>query len=354
MKRRLVNPWILGFVASCIFAYIVTNIFMDSLDSHEYEPSLGKYTYTANKFFRIRREGWATTYIGKYNTFGNNEIDKNDVSKYAIWGDSEVTAFPVPDAYKMGQQLTNMFSKIGQEFIGFGIAHSNNTLADYIVDLSKYESLIPNIASHYIVLCNLKDDTLPPLKRDPGCTKFEYHPEFRLVTSVCRPRYQSVFHQLSKYNMRMVSYFFGEISGYRVRLPWNREETDKSDRLIEKKLPYDKLDAWEFILGELRRQSSKPITFLYCPYRPAILGKQVSFEDPDRYDKEIFADICKKYNIGFIDLSERFNDFFLKTNKFPRGFANTFPGRGHLNIDGQRLVAEAIFSNELNRNSLKQ
>ena len=323
---------------------------MDSLDSHEYDQALGKVTYTANTYYRIRREGWATTFIGKYNTFGIKDIDNNYRPKIAIWGDSEVTAFPVPDESKMGQQVSMMFAGAGRELVGFGIAHSDNNLADYIVALNKYESLIPNITSHYIVLNNLKDDTLPLQNINTDRSKFIYNGNFQIIESDNRRRHQKIYYLLSKYNLRMVSYFFGKVSRYRVQFPWGRhQETANIDKPIEKP-PYDKVEAWEFILGELRRQSDRPITFLYCPYRPAIIGDNVSFEDPQKEDKLIFANLCRKHNIGFIDLTDQFNGFFLNTNKFPRGFANTFPGRGHMNVDGHRMVAEAIFTNELSRN----
>ena len=67
---------------------------MDSLASHEYDPALGKFMYTANTYHRMRQEGWATTFIGKYNTFAIKDIDKNKLPKIAIWGDSEVDSLP--------------------------------------------------------------------------------------------------------------------------------------------------------------------------------------------------------------------------------------------------------------------
>lgn len=327
---------------------------MDSLPSHEYDPALGKFMYTPDTYIRWRQEGWATTFIGKHNTLAVRDIDKNELPKIAIWGDSVVEALQVPDATKMAQQLSQMFARSGHQVLGFAIAHSENSLADYIVDLREYESLMPDIVSHYIVLCDLKDDTLPNRNIRTGRSEFIYDNGFRIVESENKGPYQQVYNQLSKYNLRMASYVFGKVTRYRVQLPWNRREVAADTDKQAKEPAYDKLDAWEFILGELRRQSSKPITFLYIPYRPAILNGKVSFEDTQQDDKKILAGICRRHNIGFIDLTEHFNDFFLKTMMFPRGFANSFPGRGHLNAHGHRIVAEAIFSNELSRDFVKQ
>ena len=111
MKRWLVNSWTLGFLVSCIFAFIVTNIFMDSLLSHEYDTALGKFMYSPNTYIRCRQEGWATTFVGKYNTFAVKDIDKNELPKIAIWGDSAVEAIQVSDATKMAQQVSEMFAR---------------------------------------------------------------------------------------------------------------------------------------------------------------------------------------------------------------------------------------------------
>lgn len=325
---------------------------MDSLPSHEFDPVFGKFMYTPNTYIRWRAEGWATTFVGKHNTIAAKDIDKNELPKVAIWGDSVVEALQVPDESKMAQQLSKMFAQSDQKTLGFAIAHSENSLADYVVDLREYESLIPNIITHYLVVCDLRDDTLPNRNIWTGRSEFIYDGKFRLVESENRRQHQQYYNQLSKYGLRMVSYFFGKVTRWQIQLPWNSRKPVDPDKSVNKVTSYDKIEAWEFILSELRRQSDRPITFLYIPYRPAILRGKISFEDPQKEDKKIFAYICQKHNIGFIDLSEKFNDFFRNTNIFPTGFVNTFPGRGHLNVHGHRIVAKAIFLNERNRNSL--
>jgi hypothetical protein len=319
---------------------------MDSLYSHEYDQALGKFQYTANTYYRKREEGWATTFVGMHNTFAIKDIDKNQLPKIAIWGDSEVEAFQVPDTSKMAQQVSDMFARTGHRLLGLGIAHSDNSLADYVVDLRRYESLIPKIVSHYIVICDL-NDTLPTANANRST--FEYNHGFKLVDSECRPPHQRVLNQLRKYNLRIISYLYGKVSKYRVQLPWSRREAVNVHKVAEEPA-YEKLEAWKFVLGELRKQSTMPITFLYCPYVPTIRNGGICLKDSSERDKMILAGICRRHDIVFIDLTERFLDFYSKNKVFPRGFANTMPGRGHLNGYGHRLVAEAIFSNELRRN----
>ena len=215
-------------MASCIFAYVVTNMFMDRLIPHEYDPALGKFMYAPNTYARARQEGWATTFVGKHNTFAIRDIDKNPLPKIAIWGDSMVEGLQVPDENKMAQQVSAMFARTGRQFLGVGIAHSANNLVDYIVDLREYELLIPNIVSHYIVFNNVEDDTLPDRNTGTERSRFWYKDGFVLFESDNKRPHQEIHDLLGRLNLRMVSYFIGKVSRYRVQLPWkHREATAK-------------------------------------------------------------------------------------------------------------------------------
>jgi len=328
-------------------------MFMDRLIPHEYDEALGKYMYAPNTYGRARQEGWATTFVGKHNTFAIKDIDKNELPKIAIWGDSAVEGLQVPDEKKMAQQVSEMFVQKGWPTIGVGIAHSANNLVDYIVDLQEYELLIPHIISHYIVFSNVEDDTLPDRNTGTERSRFWYKDGFMLFESDNRRPHQEIHDLLGKLNLRMVSYFIGKVSRYRIQFPWNHSEAiARTDREAEEP-PYNKVDAWEFIFGELRKQTTKPITLIYTPALPHIRRGSIHLKDSSQREKDLItiAEVCQRHSIDFIDLTENFNDFFLKTMKFPRGFANTFPGRGHFNADGHRLIAEAIFLHELKRSS---
>lgn len=328
-------------------------MFMDRLIPHEYDPALRKFMYAPNTYGRARQEGWATTFVGKHNTFAIRDIDKNKLPKVAIWGDSMVEGLQVPDGNKMAQQVSAMFARTGRQFLGVGIAHSSNNLVDYIVDLQEYELLIPSIVSHYIVFNNVEDDTLPDRNTDTERSRFVYDGGFRLVESDNKRKHQEMHDLLGRFNLRMVSNFIGKVSRYRVQLPWKHREAVAKIAKQAEVLPYNKLDAWEFIFGELRKQTTKPITLVYAPALPHIRRGTIHRKDSPERERDLMtiAEFCRRHSIDFIDLTENFNDFSLKTMKFPRGFANTFPGRGHFNVDGHRIVAQAIFLHELRRNS---
>lgn len=55
-----------------------------------------------------------------------------------------------------------------------------------------------------------------------------------------------------------------------------------------------------------------------------------------------FQAACARQGIKFIDMREDFILFYQATGRFPRGFPNTRPSRGHFNAEGIGLVADAV------------
>ena len=56
-----------------------------------------------------------------------------------------------------------------------------------------------------------------------------------------------------------------------------------------------------------------------------------------------FSEACEAAGVLFVDMSERFLQAYEAEHILPHGFANTAMGQGHLNADGHRLVAEALY-----------
>jgi hypothetical protein len=67
---------------------------------------------------------------------------------------------------------------------------------------------------------------------------------------------------------------------------------------------------------------------------------------------KIFKDACHDNGIYFVDMPNIFLEEYKKTHTLPYGFANTALGSGHLNKNGHRLIANALFQkiNEINKN----
>lgn len=58
---------------------------------------------------------------------------------------------------------------------------------------------------------------------------------------------------------------------------------------------------------------------------------------------EAFARACAAADVTFIDMTDVFLKAYSEDFTLPHGFANTPAGTGHLNADGHRMVAEALY-----------
>lgn len=69
---------------------------------------------------------------------------------------------------------------------------------------------------------------------------------------------------------------------------------------------------------------------------------KVLTEDGEKYIN-IFKNCCKEYNIEVIDVTQRFISNYEENYELPYGFANTLPGKGHLNKVGHELIADELY-----------
>ncbi|MBQ9527465.1 MAG: SGNH/GDSL hydrolase family protein [Fretibacterium sp.] len=63
-------------------------------------------------------------------------------------------------------------------------------------------------------------------------------------------------------------------------------------------------------------------------------------------DEEVtaqFAGLCKETGIHFLDMSSRFLEEYNRDYTLPYGFCNTSVGKGHLNREGHRMMADELF-----------
>ena len=56
-----------------------------------------------------------------------------------------------------------------------------------------------------------------------------------------------------------------------------------------------------------------------------------------------FRNACERAGVTFVDLTDDFLAAYASEHILPHGFANTAMGAGHLNADGHRLAAEALY-----------
>ena len=99
-------------------------------------------------------------------------------------------------------------------------------------------------------------------------------------------------------------------------------------------------ESLERVFTLLTQIYDKEIIILYHPR--VSIGKDgnlnVFAEDTD----EVFRKVCTKYDVSFVDMSEKFKQSYNDSFEVPYGFSNTTLGQGHFSAAGHRMVAEEL------------
>jgi lysophospholipase L1-like esterase len=82
------------------------------------------------------------------------------------------------------------------------------------------------------------------------------------------------------------------------------------------------------------------ILFLVIPTVPDVAGQSVAWVDQD--DQWVLSEISKYSDGPLVYPSANFEQLFDTSSIFPRGFFNTLPNYGHLNVEGHQAVARAL------------
>jgi len=347
-----VTHFIGSLFLSFLFIWIVGYFFCDSIYIYKFDSALNKYVGEPGLEYRHRSEGNGSTHVGKYGINGIEDITKIDKRKIIIWGDSFVDARHVDDKYKLAQVVTSLLQKNSDNnVISFGVGMGGDSAADYYFDIPKYELIAQNVIAHFIIIHSMRD-FLPNQWGDDERGIFKSDP-YRLENKAWEPKYQK-FGEIKNILNNLGLYFIWKLvsdiklsyySGFHLDFyPRIKKRTALSERLDEEDNTVSNfVRPVSFILGKLRSQTKAPIILVYCPNVPTIIKGNISFTDLNAslFNKVVIE--ASKNNIACLDLTGDFINYFKATGNFLRGFSNTRPGLGHLNIEGHRIVAEAIY-----------
>ena len=123
----------------------------------------------------------------------------------------------------------------------------------------------------------------------------------------------------------------------------NIKSTNES--VLESTVSYAEIDTNDYINLLDSIFAEKRNTFdgdIIIVYHPSITLKDDGLEILKDERLEDFKGVCIKNDIEFMDLSEEFSDLYYTQNSLPYGFNNTVLGRGHLNKNGHRAIADKL------------
>ncbi|MEJ2646883.1 MAG: hypothetical protein P8016_00585 [Sedimentisphaerales bacterium] len=345
LSYLLCNRWTFGCLFSFAFIWIISAIFCNSSEPYSYNEDTKSWVITPGSKIIWKTEGYGRSYFGKFGLGFIPDISEERRKVVMLWGDSFVEAFQVDDKYKMTQQLTKLLAKDDQNLICASRAMGGDNIADYILNIPQYEKIIPSISRHIIVI-NGSADILPDQSNDTRGI-FSAKNGYKLIRSDTHFHSASVKSLINKYRLyfllpilqsvtRDISLRFTPGHVYKKHFYTNDNQSNKQKELQSN-------EAWEFLTKAIKESTNKNVTIVYVPHVPRIENHRIAYNDPDWSVVGEFAEYCHSAGIDFINMHDIFVSNYMATGKFPKGFTNSLPGEGHLNIDGHRLIAEAIF-----------
>jgi lysophospholipase L1-like esterase len=343
LLSKLATTGISLFV-SILFIWVVGYFFCNSLDYYKYDPQLNKFIHAPFLTYKHRTEGFASTKKGLFGINAIEDITKDGRRKIIVWGDSYIEGHQVNDKLKIPQVITKKLTNdsANSQIMSFAVGMSGDSVADYYFDIPKYESLVKSVAAHYIVITSI-NDILPDQLSDTTRGLFKSNP-LEIYHDKWHPEFQKAKAQLNNFGLYFIWQPIRSLISTIKKITFipTAQISHVENKAQQTYSPQFLQESWEFLLSELRKQTSKPLVFIYCPHVPKIEENKISITDPDQQQIELFSKIAKKNNIQFLNSSYQFINFYETTGLFPRGFSNSKPSVGHFNKYGHEIVSRLI------------
>ncbi len=322
--------------------------FANSVAPYPFDETIGRHLPAPGSSLRFRTEGWATTHYAEH---GLLAVDVEALASrpdtlpppilVGVWGDSFVQGVHVDDGMKFSSQFRRLLGD-DSEVALVAIGQPGWDVTDVVDLVDRYEALY-DFEAQLLVLHDLFDFS-------PNEETFVTDPAFRFVSRERHPPAPRLRSRLAALRLdfvwvsweRLFLAHRNPVGGAPLR--WrpgpvpSTAKTWPSWTQLEEVSPA----AWDFALDRLVGSSQRRWTIVYIPRIPFFDGGRVQLEEPAVGIVRRFAEHCSARGVEFVDLSDRLKAFYLDRGRSAFGFDNGQVGRGHLNADGHRILAEAL------------
>ena len=100
-------------------------------------------------------------------------------------------------------------------------------------------------------------------------------------------------------------------------------------------------DALDSLMAFIRKRTDKQVIILYHP--AVSIEPDGSMKLMSNGAEPYYEEICAKYDIDFVDMSDTYIKAYEEAHIVPYGFANTTMGTGHTNREAHRMMAEELY-----------
>jgi hypothetical protein len=324
---RLLVQWIVGVVVGTAAIAVTSPLFVRSYLPLQVDPLRGVWTLPPDSVFRWRSEGYADTAIGAHGMAGRSTATPSGRPslRVALWGDSQAEGVCVVDYFKIHQQA----ERRKQSLAVLPLARSGEHAAVWLTQIPAVEKSFA-IDVHVMLIVDLPDLLTAPAAPLPS------------------PSDDMVQQANAAIAARLPAFV---IQGARNLLEDGSDGRTRTLRFslgpVDSQPPHDSVPAgletadWPAAMQAIRNTTDRPLVILYAPLVPQIVAGRVVTEVPRPQQVAAMRSAAEAAGLVVVDLRESLLDSMRQGN-WPHGFHNGFIGSGHLNADGNRLVARAL------------
>ena len=344
-----VRQWITGILGSWLVVWFLGPLVLDSILIRTYDPALNVNTLRPGDVVHWRSEGWGRTVIGPHGLPGwqprvdddEANSDNPSISKVVIWGDSQVEGVCVDDRLKIHNQAIRIAQdehQLAIDCLPMGRSGADaRDWQDLIADADK----LWNPDLHIWVVTDLSDltvavspDAAANYRRwtveSPAWVKFAKQIQAQALFAASK----RIFRDPDTGEIRRFDFSLGP----RTHDSIANLTTDESEVLANNE---QTAIALADLLSKLSTSYDGRIAILYAPATPRFSGGLVT-DHPDDAAFDSIREALESKGIAVGDCRYAFIDLWQSQGKIARGFNNGMPTYGHLNADGNRVVAEKI------------
>ncbi|EMI58460.1 hypothetical protein [Rhodopirellula sallentina] len=328
--------WVVGLFAGTLVIWGTSPLFVRSYHERVFDSATQRWVYPASTDYRWRSEGYATTRIGPHGMPGRTRLPPTNTKRViALWGDSQAEGVCVGDHEKLWAQLENAFSPNASASLAvLPMAHSGDDAIDWTSRFRLAERRL-GVTEHVVLVCEIEDleclaseEVDQPASDDGGrnIAGLDLIPDF-VIHAV-----RGLVFDADTSQLRRLRFMPGRVCG--VVSSGNAEPNATTVRADESFSAAD-------IARQMRDATAQPVTLVYAPLVPVVMGDEVIRDDERSADFETISAALAAHDIAVVDCRE---DLVAASDsgRFPHGFHNGKIGSGHLNATGYRTIANAI------------
>lgn len=331
-SRFIILQWAIGLIGSWLCVWIFGPWFVNSILVRVQDAELQSVTLREGDRVRWRSEGWATTLIGPHGLPGWRPSDA--ATRMVVWGDSQVEGLCVEDEEKIAAQCIQLAAEQYWQTVDcLPMGRSGSDAGDWARTIERADRLWTPVL-HVWVVTELSDLFAIASEQPEAPVRGTWSSESSSLIRLSKRLGADALFQAAR------KMFFDPETGSVRSLRWSVGPDSKS---MVKTAPTPMGPLIQEVcqrVAAINDRLHNRLLIVYVPAVPRIMN-EIDFEHPDDPVWNAFEAAIQD-KVSFIDLRTKLSESWRETGRFARGFHNGTPSDGHLNREGNRIIASGV------------